>query len=42
VEITGNTIITSDGAGSFTGTPRFDAGGTGGATYFGGYKLIGA
>jgi hypothetical protein len=23
-------------------TPRFDAGGTGGATYFGGYKLIGA
>ena len=25
-----------------SGTPRFDAGGTGGATYFGGYRIIGA
>ena len=25
-----------------SGTPRFDAGGTGGATYFGAYRIIGA
>ena len=35
VELYGQVDVTS-------GTPRFDAGGTGGATYFGGYRIIGA
>jgi hypothetical protein len=35
VELFGQVDVTS-------GTPRFDAGGTGGATYFGGYRIIGA